>query len=365
MKKVLQTLLTLCVGAVFSYEMMAQQDPYTTHYMFNRRLYNPASIGAKGQFCFSALSHYQYTGFSDRTPEFWPDKNNPSNTPSAVRGVGPKTQMFSFGAPINFKDAGGNQVNYGGVGIGFIKDKLGYESSTHVKVGLAGRLPLSNGGAIALGAEVNFLQKGIDGKKLKPLVPNDPRIPTDNVSQMKPNFSAGVYYNRQFTNSTWVDHWVGLSAVNLVKAGYDYTLPGGLVIYNTKTHFYLMGGATKEDFLGNPNLKFHPSAMLKYESVFQAELTGLVEYQDKLWGGLAYRSTADALSIMLGYDGFKGKLENLRIGYAYDLTLSRILKASSGSHEIQLNYCFSIKLPPKTFIPKNDPRHLNKSPFID
>ena len=33
----------------------AQQDPYVTHYMFNRMLYNPAAAGARGLFCFSLI----------------------------------------------------------------------------------------------------------------------------------------------------------------------------------------------------------------------------------------------------------------------------------------------------------------------
>jgi hypothetical protein len=86
--------------------------------------------------------------------------------------------------------------------------------------------------------------------------------------------------------------------------------------------------------------------MIKYNSVLQLDATALVEYQQKLWGGVAYRTTADAFSVMLGYSGFQGKLNGLRIGYSYDLTMTKILTVSSGTHELQLNYCFEIKIPP-------------------
>src|SRR5690606_37857086 len=96
-------------------------------------------------------------------------------------------------------------------------------------------------------------------------------------------------------------------------------------------------------FLNNPDLEFLPSVMLKYNrGIFQADLTALAKYQKKLWGGVAYRTTADAFSILLGYSGFQGRLTGLRIGYSYDLTLSKIINVSSGSHELQLNYCFII-----------------------
>ncbi|MCC6817305.1 MAG: type IX secretion system membrane protein PorP/SprF, partial [Bacteroidia bacterium] len=42
----------------------------------------------------------------------------------------------------------------------------------------------------------------------------------------------------------------------------------------------------------------------------------------------------------------KGKMQGLRVGYSYDLTLSKILSVSSGTHELQLNYCFIVKIVP-------------------
>jgi len=303
-------------------------------------LFNPAVAGSRDRYCVTALSHYQYTGYEDRTPEFYPkDPSDPNSKPGqATKSVGPKTQMFSFCAPV---------TKYGGLGIGFIKDKLGYESSTHIKIDAAGRLPLRNGGALSLGFEVNFLQKGLNGAMLKPLAPNDPSIPSSQVNAQNAVFGAGAYYiNPLSNNNTYRDLWVGVSALNLNHPTYSF----GSTVYSTPaTHTYIMGGITKVGFLGRTDLDFHPSAMIKYNTVLQIDATAMVEYQNKLWGGLAYRTTADALSVMLGYSGFRGNFQGLRIGYAYDLTMSKILSVSSGTHEIQLNYCFEIKIipPPK------------------
>lgn len=333
----------------------AQQDPYVTHYMFNRMLYNPAAAGARGLFCLSAMSHYQYVGYEDRTPEFYP-ANATAPPPPANKSVGPKTQFFSFSAPIRF-----NHVNYGGLGIGFMNDKLGYESSTHIKIDACGRLPLGEGSAISAGFEYNSLQKGLDGTKLKPLAPLDPLIPTNKVTQTKPSFGAGIYYNNDLENNAkWKDLWAGLSMSNINQQKYTYGTGTSFTYSTTEKHIYLIGGATMIDFLGNPNLKLHPSMMFRRNTVNQIELTGLLEYQDKLWGGLNYRSTVDALSIMLGYSGFQKKLKGLRIGYSYDITLSRIIRVSSGSHEIQLNYCFDLSIPPPPIKKYYTPRHLDR-----
>ena len=363
MKKIVLNFLFAAVAILCSTSVLAQQDPYVTHYMFNRTMYNPAAVGANGKFCFTALSHYQYTGFEDRTPEFYKDKNT-GIAEQAVKNVGPKTQMASFSAPFNFTDPSGQSKNYGGLGIGFINDKLGYEYSTHVKIALAGRLPLSNGGAIALGGEVNLLQKGIDGNMLKPLVQGDPNIPQTNINTMLPNYAGGLYYDNPMTNNgSWEKMWISLSASQLKRQVYNVA---GYNFNTTVTHLFLMGGITKNDFIGNPNLKLHPSFMFKRSpGINQIELTGLLEFKEKLWGGLGYRSTSDAFSLLLGYSGFRGKLQGLRIGYSYDLTLTKILSVSSGSHEIQLNYCFEIKWPPPTVKRVYDPRHLNKDINLD
>lgn len=374
MKKTIQSLAIAIVFCCNFGYLLAQQDPYVTHYMFNRTQYNPAAVGANGRFCLSAMSHYQYVGFEDRTPEFYPENPGVPNGPQGkeVKNVGPKTQMLAFSAPFNRPGVDG-PVNYGGLGIAFMNDKLGYESSMNIKIQAAGRLPLADGSSIALGLEYDFLQKGLDGDKLKPLAPNDPKVPTGMQQQILPNYVAGLYYNNPLTNSagTLRDIWAGLSATNLVEQTYSFlpSTPGlpATVYSTTARHYYLMGGLTMTDFLKNPNLEFVPSIMLRRQSVTQIELSALLRFQKKLWGGLNYRSTVDAISLMLGYQisNEKSKLDGLRIGYSYDLTLSKILNVSSGSHELQLNYCFDISIPKPPVKRILNPRHLERNPNLD
>ena len=64
----------------------------------------------------------------------------------------------------------------------------------------------------------------------------------------------------------------------------------------------------------------------------------MAEYNDNLFGGVAFRGynndSRDALVIM---GGFKIS-NNIKLGYSYDVTLSDLQLVSSGSHEILLNY---------------------------
>ena len=63
-----------------------------------------------------------------------------------------------------------------------------------------------------------------------------------------------------------------------------------------------------------------------------------------LWVGVSYRMQ-DAIAPMIGYRFLKDK--SLKVGYSYDLTLSKIKGYSSGTHEVMLGYCFNTKKNPK------------------
>ncbi len=336
----------------FNNLLKAQQDPYVTHYMYNKMMFNPAAVAEKNMFCFSGLSHYQYVGFEDRTMEFYQKDGKPL---PANRNVGPKTQFLSFSAPVAFSGK-----HYGGLGVSFMSDKLGYEINQHIRFDAAGRLPINSESALSIGFEADLYQKGVDGSQLRPLTTGDPSIPTNLVSQMIPNFSAGLFYTNTNSNSAkYNDIWGGISVANLKNAEYSFG-PGGSANAITDKHYYLMAGVSILDFLNKPDLILMPSTIIKYNTVTQVELTAMAEYQQKFYGGLAYRSTADAMSVMLGYRFPTGALKGLRIGYSYDLTMSRLLRVSSGSHELQLNYCFTITLPdppPKKYY---TPRHLDR-----
>ena len=110
--------------------------------------------------------------------------------------------------------------------------------------------------------------------------------------------------------------------------------------------FYLHGGY---DFVfpSNPSFKLKPSALVKTAnfSVFQADISCLLDYQNTVWGGVSYR-VFDAVSILAGVQWNK-----LRVGLAYDITTTRLgtykSGRSAGSIEFYLKYCFKVIIPQK------------------
>lgn len=318
----------------FAGKVNAQQDPYYTHYNFVRPLFNPAAIGLDGKWCAFGISHSQYMGLEDRTPLY----ETPNNAKmQAVPGVGPKTNGAGISIPINkYNRATESSKNYGGVGLVFYNDKLGYEVNNVVRGQFAYRYFFNEDVSLSAGADIGYLQKGLDGAKLRAIQPNDPYIPTSLETDGGLTASFGLFYNNQkFHNLV-----IGLSSTNLMPHDYRFG-NNGMVFSKTARHYYVLGSMEMPNFIGNPSLTFMPSVLFKYNAKLQADATALVEYMETISGGLGYRSISDALSLMFGY-----KYKGIRVGLSYDVTLSRLRKVSNGTFEVVANYCWIIIPPP-------------------
>ena len=103
-------------------------------------------------------------------------------------------------------------------------------------------------------------------------------------------------------------------------------------------NYYLTAGYNLQ--LPNPSLELLPSVFVYSDGkVVQFSVSSLIRYNKKVWGGVSYRA-GDALVGMIGLELYNG----LRLGYAYDFTLSDMKTNSSGSHEFMVNYCFDLSL---------------------
>jgi hypothetical protein len=70
----------------------------------------------------------------------------------------------------------------------------------------------------------------------------------------------------------------------------------------------------------------------------QVDVSVRLVYDKKFWGGLSWRK-GDAIGLMLG-----GKYKMIEAGYAYDFPVSRILKESTGSHEVFIRYIVDLNM---------------------
>ncbi len=92
------------------------------------------------------------------------------------------------------------------------------------------------------------------------------------------------------------------------------------------------------------DINLEPRMSLKTDfASWQMELSGLVNIRQKVNFGMGYR-VQESLFFLFGLN-----LENgLQIGYAYDLTVSKLIRYSSGSHEVTLGYTFNIDIERRT-----------------
>lgn len=348
--KSLKSLVILGALGLGANDVFAQQDPYFTHYMFNKLQFNPGAAGEKeDNICISGIYHTQWTGYEDQTSLYHDaTKEIPVNS-----GLGPKTTGLSIDArlmPLSKK------IDLG-VGLAMAQDNLGYETNMKLRAALSGIYNMNDGSSLALGVELGMLQKGIDGSHFVYRDLNDPNIPLTKITRNKFNTAVGLYYKNPNINELYV----GLSSTNVNESTFDYSTSGGDFSNSSRRHFYLMAGMTMENFIGNPSLEFMPSILVKNANTTQFTLSGLVEYSETFSGGLAYRTEFDAISLLLGYR----VNPELRIGYSYDFSFNALRKYQGGSHEFQVNYCFNMPAtPPVKPDIELSPRFLNKDPNI-
>ncbi len=289
---------------VISLDGLSQQDPLTSNYMFNTFGYNPGVAGTSGMICATAINRQQWVGF---------------------KGA-PATTLFNISAPVSpFKIPGGIGLRVESDNIGFDRDiSLSLAYSYLAEVGT---------GTLGIGINAGMLNKTLDptweiptGDVFTP-PSGDPLIPENKESFVAFDAGLGVYYRTD-------KYYAGLSVTHINQPKIKYSKGTPYV----SRHFHLTGGYILQ--LPNPSFELLPSLYaLSDGKVIQFSVTSLVRYNKKVWGGVSYRP-GNAVVGIAGVELFNG----IRIGYAYDFTISDIRKNTTGSHEFMVNYCFDMSL---------------------
>lgn len=303
--------------------LKAQQETQFTQHPYAILPFNPGYTGSGGGICASTLFRQQWAGFQD------PNGENTS----------PQDILFTLDAPV--------KILRGGLGVTLLKDKIGYEDNTQVKLGYSYHLRIGrSGGILGIGAQAGFLQKKIDFTKLIPRDDNDPRLMgRTSESDMFTDVSFGLFY--KVPNM----YYVGLASTQMLEPQAAASGTG----VKLKRHYFINGGY-EWIYPNNPSIVFEPSVFIKTDFVSaQYDVSLIAKYNNQFWGGLNYR-LQDAIGIVLGVSPFQtGTMKGLKVGYSYDFTTSDLGRKgrSSGSHEIMLRYCFNIVRPVYQTVYKN------------
>lgn len=311
MKKVASiALMVLAVWFCSSKHTQAQQDPMYSMYMFNKMLINPAYTGSANWMVGTAKYRSQFNGFEG----------------------GPTTQTFSFHTPIKRR--------YVGLGLKIVNDQIAIVRNLNAALSYSYHLRLA-GGKLSLGLETGLYTRNIEYADLTLTELGDLAIPQMNQKATVPDASFGVYYQKK-------QFYAGFSSMHLLRTTFDDNVSG-----NSQSRLYahqnLMAGYV---FELNNTWTVEPSFLMKTVSgaPAQLDLNGIVYYNDQVGLGIQYR-TGDAIGAMVRVN----LLENLRIAYAYDATISGLSPYSGGAHELVVS--FGLKLPPPPTVKEIHPRY--------
>lgn len=292
MKKL--TILFLFIAG-FAMESQAQQDPLYTQYMFNQLVLNPAYAGSKDRLAAMLLYRTQWVGFEGA----------------------PKTTTFSIHTPF--------LKQHMAVGATFVNDEIGIANNLYFTGYYAYRLKLNENTRLSLGMSAEIKRQQMSWSQANPLFDIDPTIPVGDPSRTLPNFGAGVYMDND-------KYYLGFTVPRIIENKLDFTNGIGTIQSSAQQqrHFYLMGGFIMDV---SKDVKFKPAALVKYtpNAPLEFDLNVSALFAERLWLGMTFR-TGDSFDVIAQF-----VLDRMRIGYAYDYSLTKLQQFNSGSHEVMIS----------------------------
>ena len=288
----------LCMLATITW---SQQDVQYTQYMYNMNVINPAyTTDNLGVINTGLLYRKQWVN---------------------VDGAPSSASLFAH-MPI------GDKLE---VGFTLLSDDIGDIVKEHnFSVDLAYKLQVGHFSKLSFGmkAGVNILDVNFDNLNFESgAASSDPNF-NKNINNTFINIGVGAFY---YTD----DFYLGLSIPHLINTEY-LNKKESLTKIAEESHLFITSGYI---YRLNETFRLKPNVMLKAVKgaplIVDVNLNAL--YNEKFEFGLGYRLN-DAITAMVNLK----VTPNLRIGYSYDYTTTKLDTFSTGSHELLLLYDINI-----------------------
>ncbi|MFK7904350.1 MAG: type IX secretion system membrane protein PorP/SprF [Chitinophagales bacterium] len=307
MKKIL--LLIICCLALTCTSSYAQQDARFSQYMFNNLGFNPAYAGTGDGLALAAIYRKQWVNI-DGAPQ---TANLSAHTKLVEDG------KVGLGLNLQFDE------------IGLTNAYSGFGSYSYcIKTGRGSDDAMFN---IGVSAGATLMQKDLSKAQGNGLI--DPTIDPifnsgEDMSKILPNFGFGLYY---FLPNKY---YVGISAPRLLTNNFREKDPEIAKVAHEFRHYYVTAGMVFGD-----EIKLRPSILLKMvpgNAPLQLDINLMALFKDTIWLGASFRADQGTNPESLDFIAALQLENGMKIGYAYDLTLSDLSDYTSGSHEIMLAY---------------------------
>ncbi|OIQ40906.1 MAG: hypothetical protein BM563_01735 [Bacteroidetes bacterium MedPE-SWsnd-G1] len=272
----------------------AQQDVQFTQYMYNMSVINPAYTGSRTSLSMSMMGRTQWNGLDGA----------------------PRTISVAASGPI---------ADRMGLGVTLLSDIIGPVKEESIFADYTYTINTSETGKLAFGAKLGATFQKIDFFSLSVDLEGDPLIDRDNLNQTYPNFGAGLFY---YTDK----FYAGFSMPNIIKSRHFEKENGFVSEASEEMHFFFNSGYV---FDVSQDIKVRPSVMMKgaANTPISIDIAGNLLFYEIFELGVAWRvdsSVSGLFNFVLG--------KNMRLGYAYDHTLSNFSAYNSGSHEVFFLY---------------------------
>jgi type IX secretion system PorP/SprF family membrane protein len=236
----------------------------------------------------------------------------------------------------------------GGLGLLVTNDQAGQSTlkTTRVSGMYSYRQPLGRKFSIKFGMEATYFQKSLDWSKLTFGDMIDPRrgfvYQTNDIprggSVSGIDFGAGVIgYSDVFYAGFAVHHLTEPNESLILGASplpmkYTFHAGANIPLDGPTASKYSKGGAS-----------ISPNILFRQQDNFTQLNMGIYIKKDALVGGIWYRNK-DAFIVTLGIQS-----DYIKIGYSYDVTVSKLGTGTGGAHEITLGIDFTCKPKKRTF----------------
>jgi type IX secretion system PorP/SprF family membrane protein len=278
----------------------SQQDPVYTQYMNNLMSVNPAYTAVRGVASLSGLFRNQWVN---------------------LEGA-PKSTSFSFSMPFD-------SLNMG-LGVDFLYDYTVPLTTTGLFFNYSYRVKIASGSTLSFGlkAGVNYLDARLTQLDRYHL-DDEYILGYGDFKKLFFNTGVGVFwYNERF--------YAGISVPRLIENRYNKGETTVETVSREKRHYFLHG-AYMVDL--SPTLSFKPglTTIMTAGAPVTADFDFSFLFYQKVWFGVMYR-ISDAVG---AYTQFQYK--NMKIGFSYDYSHTRIHEFQAGTFEVLLRYEFKTK----------------------
>jgi type IX secretion system PorP/SprF family membrane protein len=288
--------------------------------MFNNFLINPACAGAEGYTAVNLTARDQWVGLPGS----------------------PSTYAISANMRILKNGNGANNTRNkfkrksGRVGLGgyIFSDKVGLVTTTGVQFTYAYHISL-NKSQLSFGLASSIYQYKIDKSEITLSGSQyDNLVDNSSLTMLIPDFQVGMAY-------MYKGAYVGLSVQDLLQSSLRFSTSfltdlGGNYQPSVPLQLYRTYNAIGYYLFEITNVyAIEPAFWFKIDQTGakQIDLSARLYYLEDYWGGLSYRTGALGGSII-----FMGGIRYQRyfFGYAFDYTMSAIMKSTYGSHEFMI-----------------------------